>query len=679
LAKKFMLNPFIKKRPNPAIALLLFAAITATGGLVRAQQPLELLSPNGKIKLSVDLKDKIYYTISDGTGILLQNNEIGLRLRNETLGGNPELVSRKLASADGKITPVVPFKFSTVENKYNQLLLGFKGDYALEFRAFDDGVAYRFIVGKKGEIDILDEDINIYFPDDYLLHVQMAEDSKGFASTYEEPYRHLQSEQWKPGKQMGVLPVLIDTRKGTKILVSEADLADYPNFFIKKTPNGNGLGAVFPQAPAETQPAKRKFIVSKTAGYIARTSGSREFPWRYFIITENDGQLIESTMTCRLSPQNAIEDPSWIKPGQVMWDWLNRDASYGPGIGFETGVNTASYKYLIDFSAKYNIPYVLLDEGWARDINHAVETVPGVDLPEIIRYGKEKNIGILLWISYRAVETDFNDDSYNVFEYFSKMGVKGFKIDFMDRSDQAIVNFYERAAKEAAKYHMLVELHGSYKPVGLENKYPNLLSLEGVRGLENHGKCTPDNSLYLPFMRNVVGPMSFTPGAMLNVQPEQYKGRLGPSPVFIGTRVHHIALFILFESGLQMVSDSPTQFDKNPDCSKFIFSTPVTWDETRALAAEAGEYAIVARRKNDSWWIGGITNNKEKTREFDLDLGFLPSGKTCDMTVFADGPNAEKQAMDYTIRTRRVKRGDRIHIKMARNGGWAARLDPVEN
>jgi alpha-glucosidase len=668
-----MIGFFLKNRMKYIIAAL-FIIVPAIWNSGRAQKTADLLSPNGKIKLSIDLKDKIFYTISDNNGILLQNNEIRLHLRDEILGNNPKLTSRKLTSVDTQITPVVPFKFSTIKNNYNQLSLNFKGNYSLEFRAFDDGVAYRFVTRKKGEIDILNEDINIYFPDDYLLHVQMA-DGRGFATTYEEPYVHLESKQWKPDKQMGELPVLIDTRKGTKILVSEADLNDYPNFFIKKTVEDNGIEAVFPHFPIETQPDQRKFVVGKTADYIARTSGAREFPWRYFIIAENDGQLIESTMVCRLSQQSVIKDPSWIKPGMVMWDWINRNAHYGPDVDFVSGVNTASYKYFIDFSAKYNIPYILLDEGWSKDINHAVETVPAVDLPEIVRYGKEKNVGVLLWISYRAIETDLNDDSYNVFEYFSKIGIKGFKIDYMDRSDQAIVNFYERAAGEAAKYHMLVELHGSYKPVGLENKYPNILSTEGVRGLENGGHCTPDNSLYLPFMRNVLGPMSFTPGSMLSVQPEQFKGRIGATPIFIGTRTYHIALFILFESGLQMATDSPSQFDKNPDCSQFIFSTPVTWDETRALVAEAGEYAIVAKRKGNKWWIGGITNNKEKVREFDIDLNFLNQDKTFNMTAFEDGLNAEKQAMDYSIRKQQVKRGDKIHIRMVRNGGWAAKLE----
>jgi alpha-glucosidase len=593
------------------------------------------------------------------------------------LGKNPKLASQKRSSVDEKIKPVVSFKFSTVENKYNQLLLNFKGNYSVEFRAFDDGVAYRFITRKKGEIDVMHEDFNISFPDDYLLHLQYTGDA-GFATYYEEPYTHLESKEWTPDSAMSVLPVLIDTRKNTKIFISEADLNDYPCAFFKGTGEKNGITSIFPHAPLEVNKLEDMHIagglyqmhkkVSKEADYIARTAGSREFPWRYFVIVDNDGQLLENTMVCRLSPQSVLDDASWIKPGLVIWDWMNR-YSYGPGVDFEPGVNTASYKYFIDFAAKYNIPYCLLDLGWTHDLVNPLVPVPEVDLPEIVRYGKEKNVDILLWMSYRGIDKDLDDDSYNIFEHYAKMGVKGFKIDFLDRSDQWMIRFYERAAAEAAKHRLYIEFHGSYTPRGLEYKYPNVLSLEGVMGLENMGRCTPDNSVYLPFIRNVAGPMSFTPGSMLNVQPEQYKGG------FIGTRAYHMALYVLFESGLQMISDSPVQFYQNPDCSEFIFSTPVTWDETRALAAEVGEYLIVAKRKGDKWWIGGMTNNKEKKREFDVNLDFLTQGKSYNMTVFEDGTDADRQAMDYRIRQQQVKQGDKIHVKLARNGGFAARID----
>ena len=472
--------------------------------------------------------------------------------------------------------------------------------------------------------------------------------------------------------------------------MSEADLNDYPCLFFHGKGDGNGLKSILPPAPLETKadPNGRNIRVSKEADYIAKTAGTRELPWRFYIIAQNDGQLIESAMVCRLSPQSAAPgDFSWVRPGLVAWDWMNRWSDYGPEVNYTAGVNTQAYKHYIDFASRNNIPYMAIDVGWSKKIPHMLSDVgwsennvaptaviPEVDMDELVRYGKEKNVGLILWITYRGIQDDFDDDSFNLFEHFSGMGIKGFKIDFMDRNDQQIVNFYERAAAEAAKYHMLVELHGSYKPTGLEYRYPNVLSYEGVRGMENNGNCIPDNSLYLPFMRNVVGPMSFTPGSMLNVQPENFRQGLGSNLVMIGTRVHHIAYYILFESGLQMISDSPRQFDQNPDCRDFIFSTPVTWDETRALAAEAGQYAIVARRHGDKWWIGGITNNAKKSREFDVKLDFLPQGKTFRLTSFEDGLNAEHQAMDYDIRQQDVKHGDTLHVKMARNGGWAAVL-----
>jgi alpha-glucosidase len=637
------------------------------------QKAVELLSPDGSVKLSVTLGDKIGYNVFNNNDILLQNNELQLHLRNEILGKNPKLASQKRSAVDTEITPVVPFKCSTVKNQYNQLLLNFKGDYSVEFRAFDDGIAYRFITRKKGEIEVIHEDFNLSFPGNYLLHAQQ----DGFSSCYESPYKHFESSELNPEDQTLLLPVLIDTRKGAKILISETDLNDYPCLFLRGQGEKNGLKSALPPAPLETKadPNGRDIRVGKGADYIAKTAGTREFPWRWFIIARNDGQLIESDMVCRLAPKPAIADVSWIKPGLVVWDWMNRWSDYGTEVNYKAGVNTAAYKHYIDFASRNKIPYLALDEGWSTKSAYPKEISPDVDMAELVRYGKEKNVGLILWITFRGVQDDFDDDSYNLFEYFSQRGIQGFKIDFMDRNDQEIIRFYEQAAKEAAQYHLLVELHGSYTPRGLEYKYPNILSYEGVRGMENHGACIPDNSLYMPFMRNVTGPMSFTPGSMLNVQPENFGKGLGSNLVMIGTRVHHIAYYILFESGLQMIADSPRQFDQNPDCRDFIFSTPVTWHETRALAAEAGKYAIVAKRHGDKWWIGGITNNAEKLREFDIDLHFLPAGKTFRMTAFEDGPNADRQAMDYDVRKQTVKQGDKIHIKLARNGGFAAVIE----
>ena len=300
---------------------------------------------------------------------------------------------------------------------------------------------------------------------------------------------------------------------------------------------------------------------------------------------------------------------SWIKPGQVSWEWWNGATPYGQDVTFKAGCNLETYKYFIDFASKFGIPYIIMDEGWAKSTRDPYTPNPDVDLHELIRYGKEKNVGIVLWLTWLTVEKNFD-----LFKTFNEWGIKGVKIDFMDRSDQWMVNYYERVAQEAARHHLFVDFHGSFKPAGLEYKYPNVLSYEGVRGMEQMGGCKPENSIYLPFMRNAVGPMDYTPGAMISMQPNIYRSER-PNSASIGTRAYQMALFVIFESGLQMLADNPTLYYRNEDCTRFITQVPVTWDETVVLEAKVGEYVIVAKRKGEKWFIGGMTNDKENERE----------------------------------------------------------------
>lgn len=633
---------------------------------LHAQKQTELSSPNGELKVSLNISDKIYYNISYNSDTLLINNYLRLNLRNDTLGQNPKLSKQKRSQVKSESKPVVPLKFSTVKDEYNQLLLTFKGDYSVEFRAYNDGIAYRFITNKKTEVEVLGEDLVVNFPAGYLLHLQQP---GSFKTAYEEPYTHIESKDWKTSDKMSVLPVLIDTKKQYKILISESDLTDYPCLFLKSTGN-DGIQSLFPKVPLEFgDDGDRSVKLLKEADYIAKTSGKRNYPWRYFVITKDDKQLIENTMTYNLATKSQLQDISWIKPGQVSWEWWNDASPYGPDVNFVAGYNLETYKYYIDFASKFGIPYIIMDEGWAMSTRDPYTPNPKVDVHELIRYGKEKNVGIVLWLTWLVVENNFE-----IFRTFQEWGVKGVKIDFMDRSDQWMVNYYERVAKEAAKYNILVDFHGSFKPAGLEYKYPNVLSYEGVRGMEQMGGCTPDNSVYFPFMRNAVGPMDYTPGAMISMQPNVYCGQR-PNSASIGTRAYQLALFVIFESGLQMLADNPTLYYRNEDCTKFITQVPATWDETKALAAQAGEYAIVAKRKGDKWYIGGMTNNKETSREFELDLSFLNNGKTYTMTSFEDGINAGRQAMDYRKKSSSVKSGDKIKINMARNGGFAAVIE----
>ena len=644
------------------LLLLMFLCLAS---LLHSQNKFELVSPNGEIKVLFNLSDKIYYSIDYNGEVLLKDNSIQLTLKNQVLGQNPKLRRQKRMSIDEYLTPVVPLKYSKINNRYNQLLLTFK-DYSVEFRAFDDGVAYRFLTSQKGDVEVMSEEFAINFPSDYLLHLQQP---GGFKTAYEEPYTHIWSNTWKPEDKMAVLPALIDTKKDYKILISESDLTDYPCMFLKGT-GENGLISTFPKTPlAFTESGDRSVKITEEADYIAKTKGTRNYPWRYFVISRNDKQLIENTMTYRLAEKNQLQDVSWIKPGQVSWEWWNDASPYGPDVNFVAGYNLATYKYYIDFASKFGIPYIIMDEGWAESTRDPYTPNPKVDLHELIRYGKERNVGIVLWLTWLTVENNFD-----LFKTFKEWGVKGLKIDFMDRSDQWMVNYYERVAREAAIYHLFVDFHGSFKPAGLEYKYPNVLSYEGVRGMEQMGGCYPDNSLYLPFIRNAVGPMDYTPGAMISMQPNVYRAER-PNAASIGTRAYQLALFVVFESALQMLADNPTLYYRNEDCTRFITQVPVTWDETVALEAKAGEYVIVAKRKGDKWFIGGIANNGEKEREFTIKLDFLNKGRSYQMTSFEDGINAGRQAMDYRCKSSQVKVGELLTVKMVRNGGFAAIIE----
>ncbi|HEY0271611.1 MAG TPA: glycoside hydrolase family 97 protein [Chitinophaga sp.] len=632
--------------------------------LYSQEQQFELRSPDGGIQLTLRIGDKIYYSLYSKEVELLADNQLMLHLADETPGA-PRLTGSSTSKGDDSLHPYITLKYAAVRNQYNGLLLKFKGDYAVELRAFNDGVAYRFITSKKDSIIVRQEEAGIHFPAAYTLHLQQP---PGFETSYEELYSHLESTDWKADDRMTNLPLLIDTKQQYKILVSESDLSDYPCLFFKSSGH-NGMESTFPKVPLEFKArGDRGITVTKEADYIAKTRGTRTFPWRYFVVTKEDKELLENTMTLKLAAKSELKDPSWVKPGQASWEWWNGACPYGPDVNFVCGCNLATYKYYIDFASRFGVSYIVMDEGWAKSTTDPFTPNPDVDLHELVRYGREKHVGIILWLTWLSVYNHME-----LFKTFQDWGIKGVKIDFMDRSDQWMVNFYERVAKAAAGHQLFVDFHGAFKPAGLEYRYPNVISYEGVRGMEQMGGCTPDNSVYLPFMRNAVGPMDYTPGAMISMQPDVYRAAR-PNAASIGTRAYQLALFVVFESGLQMLADNPTLYYRNQECTEFITQVPTTWDETRALAATAGEVAVVAKRRKDHWFIGGITNNKQPQRNVEISFDFLLPGKTYTMTYFEDGINAGYQAMDYRKKTMEVKKGDRFTIHMVRNGGWAAVL-----
>lgn len=645
----------------PRLNILLVLLCLFLSGTAKSER-VELSSPDGSIKAIIELGDKIHYSVYYNGEQLLKDCWLRMELRDGILGADPKLLSKKTNAVKEVLRREIPFKNAGVKNEYNSLRLNFKGNYAVEFRAFDDGVAYRFITDRKKDIEVMNEDFVINFPQSYLAHLSCP---AGFKTSYEYPYSHIQTADYKASDRMCYLPVLLEAKNPYKILISEADLYDYPCMFLKSTGN-NGLESLFPKCPLEAEDeGDRSQKILKEADYIARTSGKRSFPWRFFLLTERDAQIVENDMVYKLSSPNVIGDVAWIKPGQVSWEWWHDACLYG--VDFKSGYNMDSYKYYIDFASKFGIPYIIMDEGWAASTRDPYTPNPTINLPELIKYGESKNVKIVLWLTWLTVEKNMD-----LFRTFSDWGIAGAKIDFMDRSDQWMVNYYERVAKEAAKYKIMVDFHGSFKPAGLERKYPNVISYEGVLGQEQCERATPENTIYHPFIRNAVGPMDFTPGAMLNTHPETNRGTR-VNQMGTGTRTNMMSMYVIFESGLQMFADNPANYYREPECMDFLTGIPVTWDETRGVAAKVGEYVVVAKRKGDVWYVGGMANQKAQQTEISFD--FLPEGKDFTLTSYEDGVNADRQAMDYKKRTTKVNHRTKLVINMVRDGGWVGKIE----
>lgn len=626
-----------------------------------AQKKITAQSPDGQTKVNVTLSDRIYYDVESHNETLLKQSVIGMQLRDKTLGANPVLKKKSVRNVNETVTPLFPLKFSQVENNYTLLTLDMKGGYAVEFRVYNDGVAFRMTTSLKDKIEVMQENTVFQLADDCDLVLQQP---SRFKTGCEEEYTIVKSSEWMKEDKMSELPVLI-MGKNQKILLSEFDLVSYPGLFLKG--NGdNSLSAIQPKNPLEYEDdGDRKQRILKEADYIAMTDGTRTFPWRYMLITQEDGRLAENTMPMRLAQKCQLDDTSWIKPGQTCWDWLN-GMPYGPDVTFKAGINLDTYKYFVDFASRNGIKYIIMDEGWALDTRDPYTTNPEVNLPELIRYAKSKDVGIFVWLPWLTVEHHMD-----LFAKFEEWGIVGTKIDFMDRQDQWMIDYYDRVAKEAAEHHIMVDFHGAFHPSGLEYRYPNVLTYEGVRGMEFNGDCTPANSIWIPFIRGAVGPMDYTPGPMICYQPEYHHGNR-PFCTGVGTKAYHLAAFVLLESHLQMLMDNPCRYDSWPDCRDFITSVPVNWDETRVLAAEAGEYIVMAKRRGDKWFIGGITNDNQ--REIDVTLDFLPEGQQMQMTSFVDGVNADVMAMDYRMEQTSVNKDTKLHIRMVRNGGFAAAI-----
>lgn len=661
------LSKTMKSIVKTAVACSIMALAMTAGAATKSYT---LTSPQSKTTVTVTIADTLGYSVIHNGEPVVESAKIALVTDMNAIGLRPKVKNVRRGSVSETLRPVVAFKKSEIPNDYNWLTVNLADGNAIEFRAFDNAVAHRFVtrIGKADSINVNNEIFLFRLRPGATVHVQHPD---SFVTPYQEPYAHLSMDKWTAKKKVSTLPVLASHPSGDLTLISESNLADYPSMFL----SGNGVNeieAVFPKVVKKWRmDGDRKMNIQEEYPYIARTAASREFPWRFMTFGKAT-DIVEQTVVAQLAGDCRLESTDWIKPGQAAWEWWSGAVPYGDDVDFEAGVNTPTYKYYIDFASANSIPYIVIDAGWAVDSRNPYEVNPDVDIKEIIGYGNAKNVGVFLWMPWYAVYLH-----PDVFERLSKMGVKGMKVDFLYRNDQWMVNFYEKMCQEAARNNMLLDIHGSFKPAGLEYRYPNLLTYEGVRGMELNGKCQPDNTLYIPFMRNAVGPLDYTPGAMISMQPDVYAAKR-PNSGSVGTRAYQMALFVVLESGLQMLADNPTNYGRFPDCTRFITSVPVSWDETRALQAVAGQYLIEAKRKGSDWFVAAICNGDEKWREFELPLDFLPEGATFEAECFEDGINAPRQAMDYRHKKTTLTRKNILKLRLARNGGWAARLTPAK-
>jgi alpha-glucosidase len=629
---------------------------------------LDIYSPNKKIQLKIDIGQQVHYSVFHNTQEILKPSPISMNVKDKgKLGVEPVLKNTTRKTVDQNIQPVVRVKSAVIRDNFNQITLIFQKNFQITFRVYDDGVAYRFQTSFDGNIDILEEEVVYNFGSDHNVYFPNEE---SFFTHQERLYEYLPLTQITRYK-MSYPPALVVIKDGPKIAITEAGLEDYTGLYLRGMGRPS-LKGIFPAvALEERQTRDRDVRIVKRDDSIAQTVGRRTFPWRVMIIAEKDTELLENQLVYQLAKPLQLQDTDWIKPGKVAWDWWNANNVYG--VDFEAGINTDTYKYYTDFASAHSIEYVILDEGWYR-LGDLFDINPDIDIEEIVQYAREKGVGIILWVIWKTLD----DQLHEALNQFEKWGVKGIKVDFMQRDDQWMVNYYYKIAEEAAKRHLLVDFHGAYKPTGLRRAYPNVLTREGVLGLE-HNKwsknVTPEHNLIIPFTRMVAGPMDYTPGAMINAQEKNFQV-IFTRPMSMGTRCHQLAMYVVYESPLQMLADSPSNYLRETECLKFLSRVPCVWDKTHVLDAQVADYILMARKSGHEWYLAAMTD--WTPRELIVDMSFLPDGEF-KAEIFQDGKNAVRFGNDYKRKVISISQTDKLKIKLVPGGGWVARVYPGTN
>lgn len=652
----------MKRIALPFALLVLLSILPFT---ITNAEEYKLISPDNNLQLTVSVKENITYSLqANGQDIILPS-VISMELEKYgELCKNASVLNVETKLENKTQTAVIPVKRKKIIDNYFEMTIHFKNNFSLIFRVYNDGAAYRFSTTLPGEITVKNEGVNLTFGKDYKTY--FPEEEK-FQTHQERLYKNINLSEIGE-KRFCSIPAMVDLQNAGKIVFTEADLFDYPGIYLSGTGEiKTALKAIFPHYALKTELKRdRDEIVKEAADYLAITKGTRQFPWRIFVYSTEDKQLLANDIVYRLAKECQLENTDWIKPGKVAWDWWNANNIYG--VDFKAGINTDTYKYYIDFASKNGIEYVILDEGWYK-LGNLLDLNPNINVEELTKYAAEKNVGIILWVIWKTLDIQLQP----ALDQFVKWGVKGIKVDFMQREDQWMVSYYEKIAREAAKRKLLVDFHGAFKPTGLYKTYPNVLTSEGVKGLENckWGKeASPGNDVTFPFMRMLAGPADYTPGAMINATQNDFKDIFN-RPMSQGTRCHQLAMYVLYESPLQMLADSPSNYMKEEECLSFISHVPVVWQNTVPLDAKVGEYMLVAKQGSNCWYVGGMTNWTE--RDLTIDFSFLEKGNY-NIEIFRDGVNADKCGVDYKKVTQTISSSDKLKIHLAPGGGWAAKI-----
>jgi alpha-glucosidase len=662
----------MKNNKKLCLAILSLLLLIGNASFAAKEKKYVLSSPDGTLKVEISAGNELAYQVMHGNDTILSHSNIGLVLENGTIVGKTPRITgeRRRKIKDNIESPFYRFKEFVATG--NELDLKLKGGFGIIFRAYNEGVAYRFYTTQSSDIIIKEEQAEFNFKEDYTAYLPYTtNDKKPMAMAYQNVYDIIPLSKAQP--KLAFLPVTVDCGS-VKLTLLESDLEAYPGMFVQSQQGKYGLKGVFAPYPAKTDfyPWRKQEYVTETTDFISRSRGSRSYPWRVLAITEKDTDMPVNNLVYALASPNRIGDTSWIKTGKVAWDWWN-DWNL-KGVPFKAGINMDTYKYYIDFASRNGLEFIVLDEGWYDPKSGDMLTViPELDLTELIAYGKSKGVEIVLWTVFNVLDSQLEAAC----KKYADMGIKGFKVDFLDRDDQTAVEMVYRIAEMTARYKLTLDLHGIYKPTGINRTYPHIINFESVFGMEEVKWTDIKNNMPLydvtfPYIRMMAGPVDYTPGAMRNATKADWRA-MYYTPASMGTRCHQLAAYIVHDSPFTMLCDAPTNYLNEQECVDFIASLPVEVDSTFIASGELGKYIVTVRKKDVNWYIGGMTNWDE--RDVQLDFSFLPEGMSYTAVLFKDGVNANKQAEDYRKETIRIDKDSRLTLHLASGGGFAMKLE----